>query len=325
LGVRQIDIAASIVAAVETGPKKPVLAVLMGREGLPEGRAELNDAGIPAYIFPESAARALAAMHQHRQWRDRPVLHPERFAVDRRTVEGILDRALAAGRTQLTEVEALKVFQSYGIPTAAYRVAHSQDAAVEAAEELGFPVVLKILSPDVVHKSDVGGVRVELSSSEEVKEAYQDILQSVRSAQPDSRLEGVLVASFMQGGRELIVGVSTHPSFGPVLMFGMGGIYVEALNDVTFRIHPVTRLDAEEMIRSIRGFPLLEGVRGEPGADLITLVETIQRVSQLVGDHERIVELDLNPFLAFEEGGVAVDARIAIKAEKSVSPTPEDG
>ncbi|MFC1659962.1 acetate--CoA ligase family protein [Gemmatimonadota bacterium] len=320
LGVKQIDVAESIVDAAALRTDKPVLAVLMGREGLPQGRAELKEAGIPAYIFPESAARALAAMHRHREWTERPQLPPETFRVEGEVVTGILDRVQAAGRTRLTELEALKVFQAYGIPTIPYRVAHSEEAAVTAAEELGYPVVLKVLSPEVVHKTDVGGVRVDLRSSEETAAAYQDILRSVREARPDARMEGVLVESFLKAGREVIVGMSTDPRFGPVLMFGLGGIYVEALKDVSFRVQPVTKADAQEMIRDIRGFPLLEGVRGEAGADLDLLVEVIQRVSQLVGDHDRIEELDLNPFLVFEEGGMAVDARMSLGGTESVFP-----
>lgn len=318
LGIKQTEIAKSIVVAVGGREDKPVLAVLMGREGLPEGRAELKEVGIPAYIFPESAARALAAMHRYRKWTERPFQEPERFAVDRRTVEGILDRVQAAGRTQLTEVEALKLFDAYGIPTIPYRVAHSEEAAVEAAEEIGYPVVLKILSPDVVHKTDSGGVRVDIRSPEDVGEAYRSILHSVRDAHPEARMEGVLVESFLQEGREVIVGMSTDPRFGPLLMFGLGGIYVEALKDVAFRVQPVTRIDAEEMIRDIRAFPLLEGVRGEAGSDLSILAEVIQRVSQLVGDHDRILELDLNPFLSFPEGGMAVDARVRVSKERYV-------
>ena len=318
LGIKQTDIAQSIVAAAGTLEHKPILAVLMGREGLPQGRAELREAGIPAYIFPESAARALAAMYRYRKWTERPLQEPELFAVNRRVVEGILDRVQSAGRSQLTEVEALKVFDAYGIPTIPYRVAHSEEAAVEAADELGYPVVLKILSPDVVHKTDSGGVRVDIRSREEVGEAYRSILQAVRTAHPEVRMEGVLVESYLQGGREVIVGMSTDPRFGPVLMFGLGGVYVETLKDVAFRVQPVTRIDAEEMIRSIRSFPLLEGVRGEVGSDTSILAEVVQRVSQLVGDHDRILELDLNPFLSFPEGGMAVDARLRITKEKSV-------
>jgi acetyltransferase len=182
------------------------------------------------------------------------------------------------------------------------------------AKELGFPVVLKVISPDVVHKSDTGGVRVDLRSPEEVAEAYRSIVRSVREAHPDVRMEGVLVESYLKGGREVIVGMSTDPRFGPVLMFGLGGVYVEALKDVAFRVQPVTRGDAEEMVRSIRGLPILEGIRGETGSDLDTLAEVVQRVSQLVGEHDRIVELDINPFLSFPEGGMALDARITLKS-----------
>jgi acetyltransferase len=321
LGVRQIDIATSIVAAAAGRREKPVLAVLMGREGLPEGRAQLKEAGIPAYIFPESAARALAAMHRHRKWTERPFQEPERFQVDRRVVELILDRVQAAGRTQLTEVEALKAFKAYGVPTIPYRVAHSEEVAIEVAEELGYPVVLKIISPDVVHKTDTGGVRVDLRSPDEVAEAYRAIVLSVRERHPEARMEGVLVESYLKGGREVIVGMSTDPRFGPVLMFGLGGVYVEALKDVSFRVQPVTRIDAEEMVRSIRGFPLLEGIRGEAGSDLETLAEVIQRISQLVEDHDRILELDVNPFLAFPQGGMALDARVTIAGGKSVYRT----
>jgi acetyltransferase len=323
LGVRQIDIATSIVSAASARREKPVLAVLMGREGLPEGRAQLKEAGIPAYIFPESAARALAAMHRHQKWSERPFQEPEHFSVDRRVVELILDRVQATGRTQLTEVEALKAFKAYGVPTIPYRVAHSEEVAVEVAEELGYPVVLKVISPDLVHKTDTGGVRVDLRSAEEVAAAYRSMVRSFREMQPPVRMEGVLVESYMKGGQEVIVGMSTDLRFGPVLMFGLGGVYVEALKDVSFRVQPVTRIDAEEMIRSIRGFPLLGGMRGEPGCDLDTLAEVIQRVSQLVGDHDRILELDMNPFLAFPHGGMALDARVTISREKSVYRTPE--
>ena len=320
LGVKQADIAASIVAAVGGRRDKPVLAVLMGREGLPQGIAELNEAGIPAYRFPESAARALAAMHRHRVWADRPVLEPEIFDVDRVKVHEILEEVLASGRDQLNEVEALQVFRAYGIPTISHCVANSEEDAVKGAEEIGFPVVLKVLSPDVVHKTDAGGVQVDLRTPEEVADAYREIRRSVEDWHNGARIEGVLVESYHKEGREVIIGMSTDARFGPLLMFGLGGIYVEALKDVVFRVHPVTRTDALEMIHAIRGFPLLEGIRGEAAVDLDTLAEVIQRISQLVGDHDRIAELDLNPFMALESGGLALDARMTLATEISVSP-----
>lgn len=313
LGIRQTDIAASIVAAAGTCREKPVLAVLMGREGLPEGRAELKEAGIPAYIFPESAARALAAMNRYRAWRERPPAEPEHFSVQVRKVEEILERARGAGRPRLTEVEALKVLQAYGIPTVPFRVVHSEEDAVEAALEMRFPVVVKILSPDLVHKTDAGGVVVDLRSPEEVREAYRSVVDRIRSSMPQARIQGVLVERYLRDGREVILGMARDPKFGPILMFGLGGIYVEALRDVAFRVHPLTRLDAREMIRSIRGFGVLEGIRGDPPADLAHLEEVLLRVSQLVEEHDEIAELDINPFLLFPEGGVAVDARISLE------------
>jgi acyl-CoA synthetase (NDP forming) len=262
-------------------------------------------------------------MNRHRTWAERPAAEPETFQVDRATVDRILGEVLESNRRQLTETEALEVFGAYGIATIPFRVAKSEDEAVESAEDLGFPVVLKVVSADVVHKTDAGGVKVDLRTAQEVGEAYREVLRSVKDYQPDARIDGVLVESFVKGGREVIVGVSTDPKFGPVLMFGLGGIYVEALKDVSFRVHPVTKVDADEMIRSIRGFPLLEGLRGEKGSDLEALAEVIQRISQLVGDHDGILELDLKPFLALDSGGMAVDGGITLKEQNSVSPTPK--
>ncbi len=312
LGIRQIDVAACIVEARQRHPDKPVLAVLMGREGLPEGKAQLHEAGIPAYIFPESAARALAAMHRYRRWLDRPVSEPTSFEVDRERVAALVEAARSEGRAGLLEHEALEVLQAYGIPTVEHRVVADADAAVDAAEDMGYPVVVKVLSPDVIHKTDIGAVRVDLRSAVDVRNAVAQIGTSVREAHPDADMRGWLVERFLAGGRETIVGVSADAGFGPVLMFGLGGIYVEALGDVSFRIQPVSEQDARDMIHGLRGHRLLSGVRGEAAADEEALVEVIQRVSQLVGEHLGIAELDINPLLAFPEGVRAVDARVRL-------------
>lgn len=313
LGIRQVDVAQSIVAARRERPDKPLLAVLMGREGLPEGKAELHEAGVPAYIFPESAARALSAMYRYRRWLDRPVPEPTRFEVDAKTVQAILDGALGEGRTGLLEPEALQVLAAYGIPVVDHHLALSEEDAVQAALGLEGPVVLKVVSPEVIHKSDVGGVRVKLEGEDEVRRAYREIVASVSDASPAAQIRGILVTRYLDGGRETILGMSLDPSFGPVLMFGLGGIYVEALKDVSFRIQPVSAQDAREMVDAIRGKKLLDGIRGEAPVDREALVDALQRISQLVGDHHRISELDLNPFLAFPQGGVAVDARIRLR------------
>ena len=238
---------------------------------------------------------------------------PTLFDVDRDRVEKLLDGAEADGREWLLEPEALQVLEAYGIPVVAHSLATSEDEAVDAADRMEGPVVLKIVSPDVVHKSDVGGVRVNLATSEEVRRAYRGILESVQTAHPSADVHGVLVTRFREGGREIIVGMSNDPGFGPLIMFGLGGVHVEALADVSFRIQPVSEQDAREMVEGIRGRKLLEGVRGESPVDREPLVEVLQRISQLVGEPLRIQELDINPFLALPAGGVAVDVRIRIQ------------
>jgi acetate---CoA ligase (ADP-forming) len=312
LGVRQEDVAQAIVTA-KRGHEKPVLAVLMGREGLPAGRAQLKEAGVPGYIFPESAAKALAAMYQHRQWLERPEGSIREFDVDRDTVQRVVRDACGRGTDHLAGPEALAVFRAYGIPVLESRVVTTADEAAAAAEELGLPVVLKVESADVVHKSDVGGVVVNLGTADEVRAEFDAMMARVRAKQPDARLDGALIQPFVRGGRETIIGGTTDPTFGPLLMFGLGGIYVEAMQDVSFRVSPVSDEDAREMVRAIRGYRVLEGFRGEPPVDQATLVEMIQRVSQLMMENPEIEELDINPFLIKEHGGVALDARIRVR------------
>jgi acetyl coenzyme A synthetase (ADP forming)-like protein len=315
LGVRQQDVAQAIVDAKNGHPEKPVLAVLMGRQGLPQGRAELHEAGVPGYIFPESAAKALAAMYRYRQWLERPEGTFREFDVDRDAVKQIIADARSTGTEHLAGPDALAVFKAYGIPVLESRIVDSADAAAEAAEALGLPVVMKVESPDIVHKTDVGGVVVDLRTAEEVRVEYDAMMNRVRDAKPDAEVNGVLIQPFVRGGRETIIGGTTDPTFGPLIMFGLGGVYVEAMKDVVFRVHPLTDLDAQQMVKSIRGYSVLQGVRGEPPSDEEAITDVIQRVSQLMGENREISELDINPFLVQPEGGVALDARIRIEQE----------
>ncbi|MGA2382283.1 MAG: acetate--CoA ligase family protein [Gemmatimonadales bacterium] len=311
LGSKAKDVAEAIVQVAASRRDIPVMAVLMGRQGIPAGMRELLVAGMPGYIFPESAARALAAMNRYREWLERPMGTEHRFPADAGRVAGILERVVAEGRAKLTETEAMEVLGAYGIPTVPWRCAASADEAVAAAREIGFPVVLKVISASIVHKSDVGGVVLGLSSEKEVREGYARMLQRVRERAgvvPDA----VFVQAMIPGGRETIVGSTRDPKAGPLLMFGLGGLAVEVLKDVVFRVHPVTDVDAREMVRGIRGFGFLEGVRGEPAVDLVALEEIIQRVSQLVGEHEAILEMDINPLVAFPDRVLALDARFRI-------------
>ena len=318
LGVHAEDVARAITDTA-AGREQPTFAVLMGRMGLQESRALLHAASVPAYIFPESAVRALTGMDRYRRWLERPAGVVRRDEnVDRQRVSAILDAAGRAGRTRLGEHDALSVLEAYGVRVVPSRRAATADEAVEAASAVGFPVVLKVVAPEISHKSDVGGVIVDLDSPREVRGAYYEMMDRLASngVQSDA-VEGVLVQKMVTGGRETIIGTVFDPSFGPLVMFGLGGIYVEALGDVVFRISPVSDIDAAEMVRQVKAFKLLEGVRGEKGVDLDAIQEVIQRVSQLVGDFPQIVELDINPFVAFEAGtpSMAVDARVLISSE----------
>lgn len=312
LGAKQQNVAQSIVQAARAHPQTPILAVLMGRDGLPEGRAELQSAGVPAYIFPESAVRALAALCRHGRWIARPVQAATTFPADSERVADLIERVLDEGRTALMEHEAYAVLDAYGIPTIPYRVAVSAEEAVAAAEEIGYPVVMKALSPKLVRRSEVGGVLVDLRDPEEVQEGYERLMTNLSRTQTDLEITGILVAPYMSEGRELIAGMTTDPTFGPVLMFGLGGLYVETFKDVAFRICPVTEREAREMIESIRGFPLLAGARGGEPVRIDSVVEVLQRLSQLVQEHPEIREVDINPLRGASDGVMALDAWIGI-------------
>ena len=317
LGIHAGDVAESIAAAAGKHPGKPVLAVLMGREGLPEGRAELHRAGIPAYIFPESAARALGALRRVREWRARPELPERPLTVDRDRAARLLAQARSAGRTKLTELEVLGVLSAYGIAAAPARLAHDAEDAARAAAAIGYPVAVKIVSQQIIHKTEVGGVRTGIGTAVELKEACVEMLDSVSHHAPSATIDGLLVQRMISGGRETIVGVSRDAVFGPLVMFGLGGIYVEALGDVVFRIAPLGPLDVHDMLKGIRGAAILQGVRGAPPVDFAALGEVVQRVAQLAIDHEEIAELDINPLLALPQGAQAVDARILLENRPS--------
>ena len=316
LGVRQEDVAEAIVAARTAQPGKPILAVLMGRQGLPQGKAELHGVRIPAYIFPESAARALAALCRYREWRERPSAPPESLPVNRPRAEAIVARAVAAGRPRLDELEALELLGAYGIPVCPAVLATTEDQTAASSRQVGYPVVLKIVAPDILHKTEVGGVRTDLGNEAEVRAAYRAILEGARRVAPAAAITGVLVQRMVHGGRELIVGMNRDPLVGPLLMFGLGGVLVEVLGDVVFRLAPITRLDARDMIQGIRGRRILEPLRGAPAVDLVALEDVLLRVGQLVTDLPGILDLDLNPVLAREDGALVVDARVLIGEDR---------
>ena len=312
LGVRQADVARAI-ADVGTHSTKPVLTVLMGRKGLPQGKAALHDAGIPAYIFPESAARALAAMHRYQQWRTRPVEDPPALTVDRDRAERILAEAGPAAR--LSELASLELLAAYGIPVAEARLAGTAEEAAAAATELDGPVVLKIVAPDIVHKTEVGGVVTGVVGADQARATFDEVVGRARQAHPEAAISGVLVQRMMSGGHEVIVGMA-RDRMGPMIMFGLGGIFVEVLKDVVFRVAPLVRADARDMLHGIRSLPILHGARGEAAADLDAILDVLLRISQLAVDHPGISELDINPLLAGPDGAVALDGRVMLAREE---------
>jgi acyl-CoA synthetase (NDP forming) len=224
----------------------------------------------------------------------------------------IVAHALHQGRIRLTETESKQVLQDLGIATTLGQLVISEDAAVHAATTLGFPVVLKISSADIVHKSDVGGVQLNLHTAETVRQAYQTVLQSVAAQAPGAHIEGVTVQPMASPGVEVIIGMSKDATFGPVLMFGLGGVLVEILKDVAFRLVPLSPRDAAEMIRDIKGLPLLQGYRGVPATDLAALERILLTLSDFVAQTPAIQEIDLNPVYAYPQGALAVDARIIL-------------
>lgn len=314
LGVESDAVARSITDSARQNPDKPVLAVLMGRNGLSEWRAVMHASGIPTYIFPESAARGIAALNRYREMASRPREAPEPLDVDRARAEGIIARAQHEGRPRLNELESLAVLDAYGIPVVGARLATARGAAVLAACELGFPVAMKVVSPDISHKSDVGGVSLGVSGEKAAGLAWDRIMADVQRNAAGARVDGVLVEHQVDHGLEIIVGMKRDPTFGPLVMAGLGGIFVEALRDVVFRIAPLTAADARDMLSSLRGSALLKGVRGRPAVDRAALETVIRRVAQLAVDFPQIAELDINPVLAFEHRVVAVDCRVAFTA-----------
>jgi len=233
-------------------------------------------------------------------------------------VKEIIDKALSEGRRKLLEHEAYTLLRAYNIPVPNADLARSPEEAVKIARNVGFPVVLKIVSPDIVHKSDVGGVKVGLKDETEVEKAFNEIMSNVSKRAPNAKVAGVLVQEMVPDALEVIVGATRDPTFGPIIMFGLGGIFVEVLKDVSFRIAPVTRYDAETMLKEIRAARILDGYRGEPPRDKEALVEIIVNLSKLMEDLNEVSDVDLNPIMAFEKGKGAkvADARVLLKTEE---------
>ena len=291
---------------------KPVLCNFLGRTEESPGFIELVSHGVPSYLFPESAARALGAMHRRAEHLARAEGEVRTFRADRSRAEGIIARARTEGRERLTEAEGAELLEAYGIRVAKTRLCKTLDEACKVAREIGYPVVLKAVGKDLLHKTEKRAVLLDLRDERTLR--LESAKLEKRLHDQGIRAEGLLVQEFVHGGREVFLGMTRDKVYGPFLVFGLGGIYVEVLKDVSFGLPPLTDQDALRMIRAIRTFPLLEGVRGEPPADVPALAEAIQRFAQLVLEVDGIEEIDLNPLLALTEGKGyrAVDARVIL-------------
>ncbi len=305
---------ARAIAACNRG-EKPILASFMGGADVMPGRAELVAANLPDYPSPERAVAALRAMLDYTKWLDRPPRVITRFRVNRRRVQRIIGRHLKTGHYQVGEAAAKSILRAYDFDVPPGQIAMDADEAIEVAEKIGYPVAMKIASPDIIHKSDIGGVRLDLGSAEAVRDAYDLMMMRIRQREPNAHIEGVYVEGMVGRGREIILGMTRDPQFGPMLMFGLGGIFVEVMKDVTFHIAPITNEEALQMLRSTKSFALLKGVRGEASVDLDAIATALQRISQLVTDFPQIEEMDINPFIVGPVGtqSIAADARITLQ------------
>jgi acetyl coenzyme A synthetase (ADP forming)-like protein len=326
---RPLDVARAIVRGGEAAQAdararglepKPLLSCFMGSHGVHEGLRSLQEGHIPSYAFPESAAIALSHAVRHARWRETPEGVVPLFAdVDRRAARRVIEAArahLVPGESGWLEPDQTRALLSaYGIATPITVLATGVDEAVEGAEAVGYPVAVKLVSPTLTHKSDVGGVLLDLRDAAEVRWAFHEIRRRLERSRSDAGMTGVIVQPMVTTGTEAVIGMTRDPVFGPLVMFGLGGVQVEVMRDVVFRIHPLTDRDASDMVRGIRGVKLLQGYRGAPRSDMAALEEALLRVSQLAGDHPEVVEMDLNPLRVhgLGEGCEVLDARVAVK------------
>ena len=315
----EIQETAEAIGTLSEKTEKPILACFMGEQQVEPGVSVLTEKGVPNYSFPEQAAKAFHAMDEYRIIQERPAPDYETFDVDNEAVRRVFDRVRSEGRLSIGDSEARDILEAYGLRIPKSKVASTPEEVVAFANEIGYPVVLKIASPDILHKTDVGGVRVGLSNEEEVFDAFELMVYRAQRYVPEARIWGCLVQEMLPpGGLEVLVGMNRDPQFGPLVTFGLGGIYVEALKDVTFRVAPFSRQEAQAMLDEIKAYALLDGVRGNPPVDKDAIVDTILRMGQLVQEFPEIVEFDINPLMVFSkgQGAVAIDMRLILSEQR---------
>ncbi len=301
-GTLDYDKLAEVIVAMSKKYKKTMLASLMGLDEGITNRDILAKGGIPFYTYAEGAIRTLTAMLRFANWISSPSGKISNFKVNKAAVKKILDKVKKEGRPNLLEEEGQEVLRAYGFPLPKSMLAKTENDAIRIAKKIGYPVVMKIASPQIIHKSDAGGVKINLTNDKDVKSAFKEIISNAKKYNKKAEIKGVLIVEMVKGGKELIIGSKLESGMGPVIMLGMGGIYVEVLKDVTFKLAPVTDVEADDMIASIKMKKILEGVRGEKPSDKTKLSDCIQKLSQLVTDFSEIKELDMNPVLVMEKG-----------------------
>ncbi len=318
LGLKDIDVAKAVMEIKAAHPQKPIVGVFMTTSSF---FAQLSDmsVNVPFFMYAEQAVDGLNRLNQQRLWMQKPEGITPCYEVDHTTTRAVMKAALAEGRDQLTTRESMDVLQAYGVRICQSGFARDVEEAVALANKMGYPVVMKMTSKTTSHKTDVGGVRVNIQNEAALRAEYADLIKKLRERDLLEGLEGVIIQEMVKGNREMVCGIATDPQFGPMMMFGLGGVFIEVMKDVSFRMAPLTDIDAMEMITGVKAYDLLQGARGTTPAQLPQLQECLLRLSQLVGDYPFIEELDINPLIISEKNGegIAVDGRIKLNAQKA--------
>ncbi len=318
LGLKDIDVAQALMEIKAKNPQKPIIGVFMTTSDFFTKIANMN-VNMPFYMYAEEAAEAMTRLDQQRQWMEKPQGSIPTYNVDKAKVETIIKNSLKEGRAQLTTLESIDVLEAYGIRACKYGLATNEEEVAKLGNEIGYPVVMKMTSKTTSHKTDVGGVVVNIKDEAQLRNEYKALLQRLEAKGLLDGLEGVIIQEMVKGSREMVCGIATDPQYGPMMMFGLGGVFVEVMKDVTFRIAPLTDNDAMDMIKSVKAYKLLEGARGTTPAQIGQIQETLLRLSQLVNDFKFIDELDINPLLISEKTGegIAVDGRIKVRIDEA--------
>ena len=318
LGLKDIDVAKALMEIKAQNPEKPIVGVFMTNNEFFKQLADM-DVNMPFFMYAEEAVDGMNRLNQQRLWVEKPIGEEVRFDVDKARARAIMAEAVAEGRDQLSTRESIDVLEAYGVRVCQAGFARTEDEAVAIADRIGYPIVMKMTSKTTSHKTDVGGVRVNIGSADALRAQYQDLVAKLEERGLLEGLEGVIIQEMVKGSREMVCGIATDPQYGPQLMFGLGGVFIEVMKDVTFRIAPITDVDAHEMVRSVKAYKLLQGARGTTPAQIDQIESTLLRLSQLVSDFTFIDELDINPLIISEKNGeaIAVDGRIKVRLEEA--------